>query len=283
MNFLSNKIGCLDAFLTENPKVKVQLQTWWENAKSSFEGRDTDLVLTCPLSPKLAIAWEKNDTAHRHTGDDYSEVEITHADIVKIFSKVVTDNIALIKAQLQQASKIKFIMVVGGFATSKYLMSKIKEAFEPGVMVLSPNEPGRAICDGAVTIGFFPDNILSRVSRRTYGIECCRNFQAGDPEGLAEYMDGVKKCTKVFSVFVEVGSQVDMEYSVEDSYWPAVKDQSLMSIKVHSSESPTPRFTTDTGVSLEDKFDVDISSSLAGRTTSAGFSCPCSSGILASK
>lgn len=161
MKFLSKKIGCLDAFLVANPKVKLQMQTWWENQKSTFEGRDTDKVISFELSSKLASAWEKDDKMNRHNGE-YSELEITHADMVDIFSGVVNDNIALIKAQLAQTSSIKFIMVVGGFATSKYLMSKLKQAFEPRITVVSPNEPGRAICDGAVTIGFFPDNQLSR-------------------------------------------------------------------------------------------------------------------------
>lgn len=56
MNFMSSTIGCLETFLEGHPKVKIQLQTWWENAKSTFEGRDTDLVLTCPLSGKLESA-----------------------------------------------------------------------------------------------------------------------------------------------------------------------------------------------------------------------------------
>lgn len=259
--FLSTKIGCLDSFLIEYPKVKIQLQTWWENAKSSFDGTDTDLVLTCQLSAKLAIAWEKHDHAHRHTGE-YSEVEITHADMVKIFSQVVNDNIALIKAQLKQTSHIKFIMVVGGFATSKYLMSKIKHAFEPRIVVISPNEPGRAICDGAVTIGFFPDNLLSRVARRTYGIACSSDFQPGDPEIHAEYFDGVKKCVNKFAVFVQVGTKVDLDFSAEEFFWPVVQNQRSIAVRVHSSQRPSPRFVTDEGVVLEGQFDVDISSSL---------------------
>ena len=41
MKFMTVKTGCLDSFLVRYPKVKIQLQTWWENAKSSFEERST--------------------------------------------------------------------------------------------------------------------------------------------------------------------------------------------------------------------------------------------------
>jgi molecular chaperone DnaK (HSP70) len=263
MKFMSSKIGCLENFLVEHPKVKIQLQTWWENAKSTFEGGNTDLDLTCPLSSKLAIAWEAHDTEQSHYSD-YSEVEITDADMVQIFSGVVNDNIKLIRAQLEQTSNIKMIMVVGGFATSKYLMSKIKQAFErDGIVVVSPNEPGRAICDGAVSVGFFPDNLLSRVARRTYGIEYTPVFRSGvDPDHLAEYYDGVKRCTKKFDVFVSVGSTVETEFAVERSYYPVLQNQRAIAIKVHSSTEKSPLYTTAAGVALEGSFSVDISSSL---------------------
>ena len=260
MKFMSAKIGCLDKFLVEHPRVRIHLQTWWENAKSSFDGNDADQVLNCQLSPKLAMAWEKHDPSYR---GDHSEVEITHADMVNIFSGVVKDNIALIKAQLQQTSNIKMIMVVGGFATSKYLMSKIKIAFEPRITVVSPDEPGRAICDGAVSIGFFPDNILSRIARRTYGITIYEDFRTGvDPEHLAEYIGGVKYCNEVFSIFVKVGSTVDMDFSKEEFFFPVESSQTKISIEVVSSQSPSPEYTTNSGVTLEGKFVVDISSSL---------------------
>ena len=184
--------------------------------------------------------------------------------MVQIFSPVVNDNIALIKAQLQQTSNIKLIMVVGGFATSKYLMSKIKQAFErSGITVISPDEPGRAICDGAVGVGFFRDNIISRVARRTYGIRIRDQFRPGvDPEFLSKYIDDVKYCNDKFDVFVEVGSSIEMDFSVEKSFLPSHRDQRAMVIKVVSSPFPSPTYTTDEGVTSEGEFVVDISSSL---------------------
>lgn len=105
-------------------------------------------------------------------------------------------------------------------------------------------------------------DLLCRVARKTYGIDTCETFQHGDPESYGKYMGGVKLCTKKFCVFVEVGSEVEMNDCVEKEFYPVTTSQTSIAIEVHSCKTPSPKFTTDAGVTLEGSFDVDISSSL---------------------
>ena len=114
----------------------------------------------------------------------------------------------------------------------------------------------------AVSIGFFPDNVLCRVARRTYGIQICTKFFTGvHPESLATYIEGVKHCRNVFSIIVQVGSTIEMDF-LQEYFSPLKRNLTGVSIKVVSTQSRSPLYTTEPGVTVEGEFSVDISSSL---------------------
>ncbi|KAG0610851.1 hypothetical protein M758_7G096800 [Ceratodon purpureus] len=300
MKFLSAKIGCFEKFLVEHPEEKIRLQIWWENQKNNFEGCRTNFVLWCPLPEKLAIAWKKHDTNHQHSGD-YSRVEITDDDMVKIFARVVEDNIALITNQLHcrelisfpcvdssrgkwhsqgnhtgkpyetpvlpvrtsVISDVKFIMVIGGCAGSKYLIHKIKKAFEPGIMVVSPDEPGRAICDGAVTLAL-PDEIkLYRLARKTYGICNMLMFEPEfETEDYREVVNGSEVCKYRFDVLVRKGMELGPDCSVSRMIvltYPIQRTPLTISLYSCDDDRNVPRYIHEKNVRSEGTFKVDIS------------------------
>ncbi|KAG0566994.1 hypothetical protein KC19_7G102500 [Ceratodon purpureus] len=267
MKFLSARIGCFEKFLVEHPKEKIRLQKWWENQKYNLEGLRTNFVLWCPLPEKLAIEWEKFDTeVHQHSGE-YSKVEITYLDMVLIFSDVVEENIALITNQLpvrtSVISDVKFIMVIGGCAGSKYLIHKIKEAFEPGIMVVSPDEPGRAICDGAVTLALPEEIKLYRLARKTYGICNMLKFEPEfETEDYLEMVNGSVVCKNRFDVLVRKGMELGPDCSVSRMIvltYPIQRTPITISLYSCDDDRNVPRYINGKNVRSEGTFEVDIS------------------------
>ncbi|XP_052792108.1 heat shock 70 kDa protein 12A-like [Mya arenaria] len=80
---------------------------------------------------------------------------------------------------------VEAIRMVGGFSDSPLLQDAVRSNF-PKLMLVIPPEAGLAVLKGAVIFGHSPQVISQRVSKYTYGIETCIEFDKDEhPE---EYM-----------------------------------------------------------------------------------------------
>jgi len=122
--------------------------------------------------------WEKWDLRNQKPArDSYDELEISYEEMQSIFDPVVDQNLQLIACQLAQAGSVKVLVVVGGFAGSPYLMERIRSRFAELVpQIISPPNPGSAVCQGAVMLALNPSHMFSRVCKKTYGIEFSPEF-----------------------------------------------------------------------------------------------------------
>jgi hypothetical protein len=201
ITFMSQKIGCLFEYFQQNPAYKSDLLNKWEYVKQTFGdpciiGDDIELQ----LPRKLARAWEDQE---REQGlperESYDEIELSHSEMKAIFDPVVDENLDLIAAQLLHTCDIKVMLVVDDFAGSPYLMTRIKNSFAGEVQrIISPPNPGSAVCKGAVALAMNPGAIISRIARKTYGVETCLAFEEGDPAEYCTQVGDTKKCSKGF-------------------------------------------------------------------------------------
>lgn len=262
--FLSKTVGGFDAFVDQNPSTMLKLQGWWELQKCGFTGHMPD-PLSLELPHGLTKAWMEVDQKRGRLkpADFYEEIEVSLTDMKKIFDPVVQRVIQLMNEQMSPT--INIIMVVGGFSASPYLINKIREAFGSRVkQIISPPDPGSAICHGAVALGIATDDIvLSRIAKKTYGIRTCRPFARWDP--VDKQMlddDGDMLCTDVFSIFARKGEEIDCDHCVSELYYPIAHGQRKMGIQIFSSSQVDPKYTTDDGVALEGSFTMDMSEAL---------------------
>jgi hypothetical protein len=149
MHFVSKKVGCLDEFLNKNdPSYKALLLKNWEQIKCGFghETMSSTDIMDIVLPSKLASKWEAYEKELKNTLDDPSVVELTEQDLKSIFDPAVNKILDLIAAQLTQVRDIKAMFIVGGFASSPYLIRRIRARFSHEVshIVIPPN-PGSAI------------------------------------------------------------------------------------------------------------------------------------------
>ncbi|CAK9224696.1 unnamed protein product [Sphagnum troendelagicum] len=247
ITFMSQKIGCLPEYFQQNPGYMSHLLKRWEEIKQTFGdplsiGDDIELQ----LPHKLARAWEDQE---REQGlperESYHEIELSHSEMKAIFDPVVNENLDLIAAQLSQTPDIKVMLVVGGFAGSPYLMTRIKNSFAAEVeRIISPPNPGSAVCQGAVALAMNPGAIISRIARKTYGIEVKEDFEEGDPAEYCIQVGNRKMCDNRFAIYVQKGSQVAVDHCVTKKFFGSYPRQKRMRVGLYSSDDVSPRYTT---------------------------------------
>ncbi|KAL3683834.1 hypothetical protein R1sor_001856 [Riccia sorocarpa] len=102
--------------------------------------------------------------------------------------------------------------MVGGFSSSPYLKGRIKEFKHIEKHIVNPIEAGSAVCRGALAFGAVDAEVmLSRKSKKTYGICVSRGFRMGDPQEYLLEEGGQSYCKNVFGVFVKKDEDVPVD------------------------------------------------------------------------
>ncbi|XP_024520364.1 heat shock 70 kDa protein 12A-like [Selaginella moellendorffii] len=267
MEFLEKKIGCFRRFCQQEQAIVYhRILMWWlgPDGKCTFNGSCPKLL---EVPKKLSKAWKKHDKTVRGFAEDddyYDEIKICCEQMEAIFDTEVDKTIRLIQEKLDKVDDIKYIFLVGGFASSPYLRSRIKNRFEGVARVVSHPNPGGAICSGAVALGYGTGVVLSRISKHSYGIYSSRNFHWNDPPAYKFFDDdGLKKCDNIFSLFVKKEESVSVNQSVTHPYFPIFRHQKVLKIALFSSSSDfTPMYTTDEGCVELDSYKFDIGEDL---------------------
>ncbi|KIY44179.1 hypothetical protein FISHEDRAFT_52475, partial [Fistulina hepatica ATCC 64428] len=139
--------------------------------------------------------------------------------VASFFDGLITHVVNALHAQVKRArQKIQCVLLVGGFAASPYLFSKLRESLQSlGITLCRPDSHvNKAVADSAVS--FFLDRLVaSRTAKHTYGIECIIHYDSSDPEHLMrkatllETAEGEQVIPKSFSVILLKGTSVTEE------------------------------------------------------------------------
>ncbi|GAQ90012.1 Molecular chaperones HSP70/HSC70 [Klebsormidium nitens] len=256
LEFLGDRIPCLERFLDAHPRQMVLLMSWWEQQKRGFNGAGNPVVFDLPA--RLAAMWEKEDS---EVFEDRDRLIISPAELRSIFDPTLDKILALIDAQLAASPKCDQLFLVGGFSQSPYLIKRVTETFAHRVAnIVTPPEPGTAICQGAVLFGLDPSIITERTSRKTYGIKCAREFRPGDPEDKKWFHDedGCFHVSNSFNIFVRNGDQVLVDSEIRHSFRPSKLDQTQCPVFLLTTDKRDPRFADDDGVEEDFGFSLDM-------------------------
>ncbi|CAK9257937.1 unnamed protein product [Sphagnum jensenii] len=129
--------------------------------------------------------------------------------------------------------------------------------------VINPPDSGSAVCQGAVALGINKESIMSRIARKTYGIDFSPQFDARlDPPEFMEWVDGIAWCFNRIDIFMHEGSEVEVDYCTKKTYYPLKARQTTMELSLYSSSQKNPRYTTDEGTVLEGTMVVEMSKNL---------------------
>ncbi|KAH7197175.1 uncharacterized protein B0J16DRAFT_377627 [Fusarium flagelliforme] len=129
-------------------------------------------------------------------------LEFTSGEILSVFSPIVSKIEALVNRQVdviqQKYGKApKYIILVGGFGRSRYLLNRLRDRFTSTVLQSRGTKPWTAICRGAVIQGLIQQGltttlgmtIASRVARMSYGVKYCTPFIEGRRDARDKFWD----------------------------------------------------------------------------------------------
>ncbi|XP_069106438.1 heat shock 70 kDa protein 12A-like [Argopecten irradians] len=234
----------IEKFRNERAKEWMKLEIEFETQKRKLKF-DTNYDIKLELPARL-IAESNLEVADLTS---YNKLGIENDEFKKFFQPSTEDTVAHIKSILTELSEVDLILLVGGFATSKYVSRVIADAF-PDKRVVVPLQAEVAVMYGAVLFGFEPLVISSRVCRHTYGIRMQSKFIEGHhPPEYKAVVDGETMCRNIFSVLATKGEMMEMMATRSETYSSTHREESRrfsrMGCDVYASTSTSPRYTTD--------------------------------------
>ena len=175
-------------------------------------------------------------------------LSLPYGEIKKLFEPVFSNISSHLKRLIGKVPGIKFMILVGGFATCTLLQTYLNAEFESsfsGRVIVSP-QCSFSVVMGSVLFGHDPLAFISRRVKYTYGVESSRDFAYGDPEELRTLGDdGKEKCTKTFTVFARKNAEIEIGEEITDTFSPLCPDSTEVKVIVCVSEDENPRYTTD--------------------------------------
>ncbi|KAI9250223.1 hypothetical protein BDA99DRAFT_608518 [Phascolomyces articulosus] len=234
----------------------TMMEYFIDTIKPQFTGAD-DFYLELPRSVKLEDlpASVRDNDRDGYLNDGI--LHLTSQELEKqVFGPVVKKVISLIERQYKQIpdGRLEFLFLVGGFGSSKYLYQRVHEAFQHTKVnqIVCPLERAAlAVVRGAAYYGIHPEVVVSRISRRTYGIDVQVLFddKIDIPSKRVVLPDGVIKCKDRFSAFVKKNSEMSVNHCVQDKYYVYYGQFSFVGISLYATENDAiPRYCDEPGV-----------------------------------
>ncbi|KAF8989882.1 hypothetical protein BDQ17DRAFT_1288292 [Cyathus striatus] len=155
------------------------------------------------------------------------QLKLAGSDVASFFEPSITCIVQAILEQRDAAQKkISSVFLVGGFAASDWLFSRLKESLQPlGVNFCRPDSHvNKAVADGAIS--FHLDHyVATRVARHDYGIICGLPYDPLDPDHLTrahlryKLPSGEERVPNAFSVILPKNKQVSETTEFRSSYF----------------------------------------------------------------
>ncbi len=264
---LARRIGGIDKvadLARSHPDVLADLADEWEKQKLTVDVteaggsvRVTDKLLV-PLTVRVYRALEDvvPDLRQqlRKSQEDEDSIVVERAEVAEIFEGEVGKILAAVDGQLAAmggrkgaAAAPEKILLVGGFAQSRYLQLRLSLYLGDRATVLVPPDGADAVLTGAVHFCYDSALIGARLSRYTYGFEVCMPFEEGtDPEDsrlISDY-NGEALCSTRFNPVVAINESVPVDYEYNTEVCPILRDQRALRVRLFASTQPDPRYVT---------------------------------------
>jgi len=146
----------------------------------------------------------------------YGQLKLTGAEVAAFFEPSIKCIVESVREQRRTGHK-KFsnVILVGGFAASDWLYSKVSERLKPdGFTVIRPdNHVNKAVADGALSY-YIDHHVKTRVSKITYGSRGGINYDSSNSEHakrshlVLTSISGIKRLGGIFWVLLPTNTQV---------------------------------------------------------------------------
>lgn len=239
---------------------KYQLDWWmlmtdWERAKCGYDSTSphpyTNITLPLPFVTflkKYHLPVYQEFRASQ--GKEVSYLKLDRETMEALFAPTIEQTIKAVDEHLQRLNGVRldYLFLVGGFGQSPVLQRRLTEAVCQRVgRVVVPAEPGAAVLLGAVHFGLGPGDIVSRRSRRTYGVRALVPFRPDvDPPDRAIDKESDGQWCAQFIPFVKKDERIPFGHQVTRRFAPVRGTQYRARFNVYSSATSVgPYFDED--------------------------------------
>ncbi|KAG9293840.1 hypothetical protein G9A89_019178 [Geosiphon pyriformis] len=220
---------------------------------STFRPIELDIERFCPAL-KQCIATNVKEQME----EDEWIIELQFEDIKAMFDPVVDKIIRLIRNQINanREDKCSAIFVVGGFAESPYLITRLKTIFNLEVNVIAvPQNPITAVLRGAVYYGLDKTVVESRVLKYTYGIQISTVWKEGvDPNKRKTPEGRILK----FDRLVARGVTAPADKKFSGIYYPVRADQRFINFKIFYTPKQNGYYCDDPEMKLVGEMTISL-------------------------
>ena len=276
LNILNELFGeeNVTKYATGNPADWLVLMNDFEGKKQGFrilKNKTTNIRV--PASFSTLTKKIKKSALKRHGENEITlrtnEYICLSSKVMKGLFKPVMD---CIKEHLTtvlgrpKLSKVKTMLLVGGFSDSPLLQEELRNKFSKRYRVLAPRDAVTAVLKGAVLFGKNPAKITERVVGATYGVRCAKPFdKRSHPEENRFLADGLEMCKNIFSRLIKENETVSLGENVTGVYFPIYANATLLTIAFYVADDPDVRFVTDQGVTEIGSVNVQSPDTSLGR------------------
>ncbi|XP_049340669.1 heat shock 70 kDa protein 12A-like [Astyanax mexicanus] len=240
-----------DEFEENHPSELQRLMYEFSNCKR-YEG---EVLVQCPYSLQQIASRDQDIEDYFEDNNDAvwdgGQIILSGQKLRSLHDDSLSSIESLIKDILKNNKlKIDYLFLVGGFALSPYVNSFIKKKFGKKFKVLCPVEAQMAVLRGAITFGMMPNVVLSRISLFTYGIGIAHLFDETKHKGKRKYVtkEGKVYCDVCFHCFVKKDESVFFDEVREYVVSPVERDQRAACFRFYYTESKTPEFLDEPGM-----------------------------------
>ena len=181
----------------------------------------------------------------------------------KIFFDLIENQASKISDQISEVYKnsdsIESIFYVGGYSSNEVLISYIKNKF-PKLSHLKPSYPQKAVLNGAVLFGLYPEIIKIRKAPYSIGFNCDdlwdENIHGGIGQKYHDPKSNTDKCRNSFHSFIKKGQDISKDYIVEQGF--ITMNSRIIMLKFFKSEKENPVLWTENGVELMGDVKLDL-------------------------
>ncbi|KAJ3798083.1 hypothetical protein GGU11DRAFT_782338 [Lentinula aff. detonsa] len=152
------------------------------------------------------------------------QMKIAGLTMARFFQPSINTISKAIVDQRRDARKvITTVLLVGGFAASPWMFSKLKDTFQQlGLSIYRPDtHVNKAVSDGGVS--FYLDHFVGfRMARCSYGVKCCDTYESWNPEHQRRRfftsLDDITLVENSFSLILKKGIQITQAQEFRQSY-----------------------------------------------------------------
>ncbi|KAL7275475.1 hypothetical protein RUND412_001582 [Rhizina undulata] len=227
-DFVQQRLGP-ELYTTMKEKTKIAaLKSWEEYVKRVFvDGEDQDVFpIQFPGLPDDEVR-----------GIDCGFMSVTREEVQAIFEPIIQEVIRLVDGQITAVSSkgktVTSILLVGGFGSSEYLFTRLKEKYtnilstydNPDV-VLQPVDAWTAVVRGAVIRGM-ETIVQTRKSRHHYGVKYWEYWDENMHDPKNKYWDTTREkwlAENQIKWYIAKGTEVSEDESISFPFYITFED-----------------------------------------------------------